>query len=131
MIDVLTIEAILHRMDNLRRNRKRGFTILQFAKFAGVDYRNLKKMCYEGSIPITPSSQRKISRALLALENGEAGLRRNIANQTALGYHPPKEQGPTMRRGLQINLSNGGVSLVVKPVNKYDFSKRHILTKGD
>jgi hypothetical protein len=131
MIEVLTIEELRTRMDAMRAQRRRGFSIQMFAKFAGVDYRNLKKMFFEkNEVPITNLSQRKLSRALLALEKGEAGMRIDIAGRKKLDYHPPKDFGLTLRRGYQINFANGTVGLTVKPVNKYDFNKQNLLKKG-
>ena len=63
-MDVLTIEAIKTRLQAMNRNRKRGFSMEMFAKFAGVDYRNLKKMALEECITMTALSQRKLSKAL-------------------------------------------------------------------
>ena len=53
MIKVLTIREIEERVLNMNQNRKRGFSMEEFSRFAGIDYRNLKKMVMEGSIPIT------------------------------------------------------------------------------
>jgi hypothetical protein len=39
MIDVLTVAAIEQRVLNMGANRKRGFSMEEFARFACVDYR--------------------------------------------------------------------------------------------
>lgn len=100
-----------------------------FAKLAGVDYRNMKKAFFEQKMPVSETTQRRISKALQALENGEAGMRMDIAGRMILDYHPPKDFGKTMRRGYTLELSNGKISLSVKPVNKYDYTKPHLLKK--
>ena len=128
-MDVLTIESIKTRLQAMNRDRKRGFSMQMFAKFAGVDYRNLKKMAFEECITMTPLSQRKLSKAILALENGEAGMRMDIAGRRMLDYHPPKEYKPYIRRGYTLSMGQNGVNLSVKPVNKYDFSKPQLLKK--
>ncbi len=84
MIEVLTIQEIEKRIQSMNLDRKRGFSMEEFSRFACIDYRNLKKMCLEGSIPITELSQRKLSKALWALEKGEAGLRMDIAGRKYL-----------------------------------------------
>ena len=129
MIKVLTIREIEERVLNMNQNRKRGFSMEEFSRFAGIDYRNLKKMVMEGSIPITELSQRKLSKALLAIENGEAGMRMDIAGRKFLDYHPPSEYGQAIKRGMSIEKTNDGFSLSVKPVNKYDYSKPNVLKK--
>lgn len=129
MIKVLTIREIEERVLNMNQNRKRGFSMEEFSRFAGIDYRNLKKMVMEGCIPITELSQRKLSKALLAIENGEAGMRMDIAGRKFLDYHPPHEYKPTIKRGMLIEKTNEGFSLSVKPTNKHDYSKPNLLKK--
>ena len=130
MIDVLTVSAIEQRIKNMNSNRKRGFSMEEFARFACIDYRNMKKMIFEGSMRMTETSQRRLSRALLALENGEAGIRMDIAGRKFLGYHAQHEVKPTMKRATAIVRTENGFSLSVKPVNKYDYSQDHVLKKG-
>lgn len=129
MIDVLTIAAIETRIKNMNANRKRGFPMEEFARFACVDYRNMKKMIFEGSMRMTETSQRRLSRALLALEMGEAGIRMDIAGRKFLGYHAQHEVKPTIKRAASIVKSENGFSLSVKPVNKYDYSQDRLLSK--
>lgn len=129
MITVLSIAEIRLRLQNMRENRRRGYSMAAFAKLAGVDYRNMKKAFFEQKMPVSETTQRRISKALQALENGEAGMRMDIAGRMILDYHPPKDFGKTMRRGYTLELSNGKISLSVKPVNKYDYTKPHLLKK--
>ena len=98
MIKVLTIEEIKGRMQAMRKHKKRGFPMSEFARFAGVDYRQLKRMFFEQTVPITELSQRKISKALFALESGEAGLRMNLLGERILDFHPRKEQKPALKK---------------------------------
>lgn len=129
MIKVLTIEEIKQRMNAMRSNRKRGFSIQEFSRFAGIDYRNLKKMFFENKMVITELTQRKLSKALLALETGEAGLRLTITGERMLDYHPRKEQKPALKKGYSISLSGSGASLNIGPVNRYNFSGNTIFNK--
>jgi hypothetical protein len=129
MIEVLTIQEIEKRIQSMNLDRKRGFSMEEFSRFACIDYRNLKKMCLEGSIPITELSQRKLSKALLALEKGEAGLRMDIAGRKYLDFHPSSEYKIPMKRGISIEKTNDGFSLSVKPVNKMSYSTEHLLKK--
>ena len=101
----------------------------EFAKFACVDYRNMKKMFFEKTIPVSETSQRRLSRALLALENGEAGMRIDIAGRKFLGFHSAKEVKPSMKKSFLISFGNNAIQLTVQPVNKYDFDRPHLLTK--
>ena len=78
---------------------------------------------------MTETSQRRLSRALLALENGEAGIRMDIAGRKFLGYHAQHEVKPTMKRETAIVKTENGFSLSVKPVNKYDYSRENLLSK--
>lgn len=129
MITVLTVLEIEERVRNMNANRKRGFSMEEFSKFACVDYRNLKKMVFEGSMRMTETSQRRLSKALLAIENGEAGMRLDIAGRKFLGYHTPEEYKPAMKRATMIVRAAGEFKLSVKPVNKYDYSRENLLTK--
>lgn len=129
MIDVLTVAAIEQRVLNMGAKRKRGFSMEEFARFACVDYRNMKKMIFEKNMRMTLTSQRRLSRALLALEMGEAGIRMDIAGRKFLGYHSQHEIKPTMKRGTSIVRTENGFSLSVKPVNKYDYSQERVLKK--
>jgi hypothetical protein len=129
MIKVLTIEEIKQRMNAMRSNRKRGFSIQEFSRFAGIDYRNLKKMFFENKMVITELTQRKLSKALLALETGEAGLRLTITGERILDYHPRKEQKPALKKGFNIYLTGAGANLSVGPVNRYSFNINNIFNK--
>ena len=129
MIEVLTVAAIETRIKNMNANRKRGFPMEEFARFACVDYRNMKKMIFEGSMRMTETSQRRLSRALLALEMGEAGVRMDIAGRKFLGYHAQHEVRPTIKRGNTLVRTESGFALSIKPVNKYDYSQPHVLKK--
>lgn len=129
MITVLPIAEIKKRLHNMRENRRRGYSMAAFAKLAGVDYRNMKKAFFEEKMPISETTQRRISKALQALENGEAGMRMDIAGRMILDYHPPKEFGKTLKRGYTLELTNGRIGLSVKPVNKYDYTKPPLLKK--
>jgi transcriptional regulator GlxA family with amidase domain len=129
MIEVLSIAEIKRRLENMRQNRRRGYSMAAFAKLAGVDYRNMKKAFFELKMPVSETTQRRISRAFFALESGEAGMRMDIAGRMMLDYHPPKDFGKTMKRGYTLQMNNGQIGLSVKPVNKYDYTKPHLLKK--
>jgi hypothetical protein len=128
-MDVLTVAAIKERVKNMNSNRKRGFPMEEFARFACIDYRNMKKMIFEGNMRMTETSQRRLSRALLALENGEAGTRMDIAGRKFLGYHAQHEVKPTMKKSTLIVKNESGFILSIKPVNKYDYSRGNLLSK--
>lgn len=129
MIKVLTIEEIKGRMQAMRKHKKRGFPMSEFARFAGVDYRQLKRMFFEQTVPITELSQRKISKALLALESGEAGLRMNLIGERILDFHPRKEQKPAFKKGMSLNLGADGPRLNIGPVNRYSFNTNTFFNK--
>jgi hypothetical protein len=86
-------------------------------------------MIFEGSMRMTETSQRRLSRALLALEMGEAGVRMDIAGRKFLGYHAQHEVRPTIKRGNTLVRTESGFALSIKPVNKYDYSRPHVLKK--
>ncbi len=72
-------------------------------------------------------SQRKLSRALLALENGEAGPRMDIAGRKSVGYHRREEQRPTMARSMGLQNVGGEFKMRVGIVNKYAFNNKKII----
>ena len=72
---------------------------------------------------------KKAIQGALALENGEAGMRMDIAGRKKLDFHPPKEYKPYFKRGFNLKMTASGFGLDVKPVNKYDYSKPHLLKK--
>jgi transcriptional regulator GlxA family with amidase domain len=129
MITVLPIAEIKKRLHNMRENRRRGYSMAAFAKLAGVDYRNMKKAFFELKMPVSETTQRRISKALQALEDGQAGMLMDIAGRMILDYHPPKEFGKTLKRGYTLELTNGKIGLSVKPINKYDYTKPPLLKK--
>lgn len=118
---VLTKEDILRRLENMRRNRNRGFNMRQFAEFALMDYRHLEAVTRDKKNTFTELTQRKLSKALLALEAGEAGPRIDILGRKFIGYH--KEAKPVIRRSVGLTLSTDGFQVKVGLANKYDFSK--------
>lgn len=121
MDSVLTKEEILRRLENMRSNRKKGFSMRQFAEFALMDYRHLEAVTRDRKNTFTELTQRKLSKALLALENGEAGPRIDILGHKFIGYH--KQTKPVLRRSVGIEIGANGFQMKVGLVNKYDFSK--------
>ena len=118
---VLTKEEILKRIANMRSNRKRGFTMRMFAEFALINYRHMESVTRNQSDTFTELTQRKLSKALLALEKGEAGPRIDILGRKFIGYNPKAK--PVLRRGMGLEMTAGGFKMKVGIVNKYDFSK--------
>jgi hypothetical protein len=121
MATVLTKEEIIKRINNMRLNRKRGFTMKMFANFALINYRHMEAVIRNQTDTFTELTQRKLSRALLALENGEAGPRINILGVKFIDYHPKPKVA--LRRGIGIEKTVDGFRMRVGIVNKYDFSK--------
>lgn len=121
MDSVLTKDDIMRRLANMRSNRRRGFSMRQFATFALIDYRHLEAVTRDKKNTFTELTQRKLSKALLALEAGEAGPRVDILGQKFIGYH--KETKPVIRRSVGLTYSADGFQMKVGLANKYDFSK--------
>jgi hypothetical protein len=69
----------------------------------------------------TELTQRKLSKALLALERGEAGPRIDILGKKFIGFHP--EAKPVLRRSMGLEMTADGFKMKVGITNKYDFSK--------
>lgn len=127
-MDVLTKQEITDRFRAMLANRRRGYPIVFFCEFAGVHVRNCKKMCIEMSIPMTELSQRKLSKAFLALEQGKAGLRFDITGKKFIGWHPKEEQKPSFRRGITLMPSESGFQLKIAPVNRFSYQKTPLLS---
>ena len=121
MDTVLTKAEIIRRLDTMRSKRKRGFTMRMFAEFAAIGYRHMESITRDGSSAFTELTQRKLSKALLALENGEAGPRVDILGKKFIGYHPKAK--PVLRRGIGLQVTPDGIKMKVGITNKYDFSK--------
>lgn len=105
----------------MRANRKRGFTMKMFAEFASMDYRHLESVTRDRADTFTELTQRKLSRALLSLEKGEAGPRIDILGKKFIGYHPKSK--PVLRRSVGLTATTDGFAIKVGLANKYDFSK--------
>lgn len=121
MDTVLTKSEILRRLDAMRSKRNRGFTMKMFAEFACINYRHMESVCRNQSDTFTELTQRKLSKALLALETGEAGPRIDILGRKFIGYN--KTAKPVLRRSMGIEISPNGFKMKVGITNKYDFSK--------
>ncbi len=121
MDTVLTKEEIFRRIATMRANRKRGFTMRQFADFAAIEYRHFESVIRDRRDTFTLLTQRKLSKALLSLEKGEAGPRIDILGRKFIGYHPKPK--PPLRRSVTLEIDGSGFKLKVGLKNKYDFSK--------
>ena len=121
MDTVLTKDEIIRRLDTMRSKRKRGFTMKMFAEFACINYRHMESVCRNKADTFTELTQRKLSKALLALETGEAGPRIDILGRKFIGYN--KTAKPVLRRSMGIEISPNGFKMKVGITNKYDFSK--------
>jgi len=122
----LTKQQIIDRISAMYLNRNRGFTMYQFTDFAEIDYAHFRRV-YKQELPMTESIQRKLSRALTALENGEAGPRRDIAGRKSVGYHRKEEQRPAMARSMGLQSVGGEIKIRIGIVNKYSFNHKKIL----
>jgi len=121
MDTVLTKAEILRYLATMRSNRKRGFTMRMFADFAAIGYRHMEAITRDGDSTFTELTQRKLSKALLALEHGEAGPRVDILGRKFIGYHPKAK--PVLRRSMGLEITPDGFKMKVGITNKYDFSK--------
>lgn len=121
MDTVLTKAEILKRLATMRSNRKRGFTMKMFAEFASMDYRHLESVTRDRTDTFTEVTQRKLSRALLALERGEAGPRIDILGKKFIGFN--QKAKPVLRRSMGLTVTDGEFKVRVGLNNKYDFSK--------
>jgi hypothetical protein len=121
MNTVLTKEEISRRIAAMRSNRKRGFSMKMFAEFALMDYRHMESIVRDNKDTFTELSQRKLSKALLALENGEAGPRVDILGRKFIGFHPKPK--PVLKRSLGIEKTAEGFKVKLGITNKYDFSQ--------
>ena len=121
MDTVLTKAEILKRLATMRSNRKRGFTMKMFAEFASMDYRDLESVTRDRTDTFTEVTQRKLSRALLALERGEAGPRIDILGKKFIGFN--QKAKPVLRRSMGLTVTDGEFKVRVGLSNKYDFSK--------
>lgn len=121
MDTVLTKAEIIRRLEAMRVKRKRGFTMKMFAEFACMNYRHMESVTRNQADTFTELTQRKLSKALLALEAGEAGPRIDILGRKFIGYH--KNPKPVLRRAVGLEKTADGFRMKVGIVNKYDFSK--------
>ena len=120
MDTVLTKFEIIKRLDAMRSKRNRGFTMKMFADFACINYRHMESVCRNQNDTFTELTQRKLSKALLALEAGEAGPRVDILGRRFIGF--TKNPKPVLRRSVGLQITADGFRMKVGIVNKYDFS---------
>ena len=121
MDTVLTKQEIIRRLGTMRSNRKRGFTMRMFAEFACIGYRHMEAITRDGDSNFTELTQRKLSKALLALERGDAGPRIDILGRKFIDYHPKSK--PVLRRSMGLEITSDGIKMKVGIKNKYDFSQ--------
>ena len=121
---VLSKEEIIRRCDAMRKNRRKGFSMKMFAEFACMNYRHFEAVTRDRKDTFTEVSQRKISKALLALEKGEAGPRMDILGKRFIGWHPKPK--PVYRRGMNLERTGDGFKISIGLRNKYDFSKSRL-----
>jgi hypothetical protein len=121
MDTVLTKQEIIRRLEIMRSKRKRGFTMKMFAAFAAIGYRHMESITRDQTSNFTELTQRKLSRALMALERGEAGPRIDILGKKFIDFHPKAK--PVLRRSMGLQMTADGFKMKVGITNKYDFSK--------
>jgi hypothetical protein len=124
MDTVLAKEEIIRRVDVMRKNRRKGFSMKMFAEFACMNYRHFEAVLRDRKDNFTESSQRKVSKALLALEKGEAGPRMDILGKRFIGYHPKPK--PVYRRSMGIEKTRDGFKIAIGLQNKYSFSTKRL-----
>jgi hypothetical protein len=95
-----------------------------FAEFACMNYRHFEAVLRDRKDTFTENSQRKVSKALLALEKGEAGPRMDILGKRFIGYHPKPK--PVYRRSMGIEKTRDGFKIAIGLQNKYSFSNKRL-----
>lgn len=121
---VLSKEEIIRRVNAMRKNRRKGFSMKMFAEFACINYRHFESVLRDRNDTFTESTQRKVSKALLALERGEAGPRMDILGNRFVGWHPKPK--PVYRRSVRLENTGDGFKISIGLQNKYDFSKSRL-----
>lgn len=121
---VLSKEEIIRRCDAMRKNRRKGFSMKMFAEFACMNYRHFEAVVRDKKDTFTEHSQRKLSKALLALEKGEAGPRMDILGNRYVGWHPKPK--PVYRRSMGIEKTGDGFKISIGLKNKYAFSTKRL-----
>jgi hypothetical protein len=124
MHTVLPKDEIYRRVDAMRKNRRKGFSMKMFAEFACMNYRHFEAVLRDRKDTFTESSQRKVSKALLALEKGEAGPRMDILGKRFIGYHPTPK--PVNRRSMRIQKTRDGFKIAIRLQNKYSISTKRL-----
>lgn len=100
-------------------DHNRGISVDLFAELAGISGTLLRNVFYYQTLPMSETTQYRVSKAYHEWMNGEVAIMINPDNTKFLEYR--KKPKPAMVRGMNLQLKNGQIkiSLGIKP--KYDY----------
>lgn len=116
----MTRKEIREAVDRFRADDKRVMSEALLAEAAGISLSTYRLVFYEGK-EMSEMVQIRMERALKALANGELRVMRNRNKSKYVEYR--KEAKPDLRRGLQLSLQNGKLSLKAGLRNLNDYSQ--------
>lgn len=117
---VIPMNELKTLMTRFLNDEKRGISVKLFAEVAGLDMTTITKVFKTGEMPLTEFVQRRVSKALLAWQQGEIAVMRNIDGSKFVEYR--KQPRMRMARTQKLEFVNGIPKISVGIRNKADYS---------
>ena len=120
-MSVLPRKELLARMDRFVADKKRGIPLTLFAEVAGITYALFKKNFTEKTMPMSETTQIRVSRALQQWQGGEIAVMQGMYNTKFTEYR--RVAKPRMYRHLGVQVVDGQVRMDVGIRNRADYSR--------
>jgi AraC-like DNA-binding protein len=121
MKTVLTKRDLYNRMDRLLADPVRPISIKLLADLAGLSDFTIKMVFQLKKMPMSETTQIRMSKALLRLQNGEIEIvqHRDLTREVRYVKNPR----PRIRRSYGLTVVDGEIKLKIGLRNRSDYSK--------
>ena len=121
MKTVLTKRDLYNRMDRLLANPHRPISIKLLSDLAGLSDFTIKMVFQSKKIPMSETTQIRMSKALLRLQNGEIEIIENRDRTREVRY--VKNPRLRIKRSYGLTVVDGEIKLKIGLKNRTDYSE--------
>jgi hypothetical protein len=111
---------LLKEMQRFAKDKNRGISLHLFAELSGISFSLFRDVFIHELLPMTESTQIRVSRAYAAFKRGEVAVMQNRDNTRFPTYR--KEPKPVYIRSTGLHVVDGQIKIKVGIRNKADYS---------
>lgn len=112
---------LLKTINKMLLDSERGISIDNFAELAGISISLMREVFINKTMPMSETTQRRVTNAYNAWKNGYVAVMRNRDKTVYPDYR--REARPRAYRGMKIDLKNGQIGLKIGVFNRCNYDE--------